>query len=113
MVLIHGWIIIARCVLLKRGRNILFLIRHLVDITGVNCKVDDFVIDLRLWSSSGWTPLIHAAFNGKLDVVESLVKMKANVEAKDKYGSCANKSNSSKCRECKSGLSEVKSRWME
>ena len=54
----------------------------------MNCKVDDFVIDLRLWSSSGQTPLSWAAGNGKLDVVESLVKMKANVEANENIGSC-------------------------
>eukprot|EP00466_Bigelowiella_natans_P005911 jgi/Bigna1/140835/aug1.58_g15543 len=34
----------------------------------------------------GWTPLIHAASEGRLDVVKYLVGMKANVEVKKRNG---------------------------
>ena len=47
-------------------------------------------------SPLGWTPLLLAARYATKDTVEYLVGMKANIEAKNKYGTLHGNSDSSK-----------------
>ncbi|QKJ66428.1 ankyrin repeat domain-containing protein [Deefgea piscis] len=35
---------------------------------------------------AGWTPIMHACFAGKLDIVVQLIALKANLHAKDRHG---------------------------